>query len=476
MKMKIITILAFLALTATHSRGQSTNVTAKAGSEIIHTIRKEKLDLILPSAMRENNVDMWIHAIRPGNPDPLAKEFGSASGFLIFTDRGGDRIERAVFGGGHPDFFDIFGSREVSMAINGYDYGNLPSDIYDEITEFVAERNPRTIAVNTSEWLGIADGISHTQYLLLEKILGPEYSSRIVSAEHLITDFRDRRVMSEINAFSHALELQRDLLERSLSDEVITPGKTTLGEVGWWLQEEIHKKDLTNGYPTWISIPRVLYSANGERKALPDVRWWIHREDYVIQPGDLIAFDHNVSYLDYFKTDYKRYCYVMQEGETEVPEFIQSFFDRAIDARAILRANVKAGRTVKETLDAMVKAMEEEGYVYTPFIDIGTEDYKMVQKALGNSDKWGFSIDFHSLGINTGSLVTVGPSVAPFRKDRWPLTIHENHMFAFEYMIHTNIPQRPGFPLCINIEGDHIVTSKGVEWLHPPVENLLIIR
>ena len=42
--------------------------------------------------------------------------FGSASGYLIFTDRGGARIERALFGsGGHPDFFDIFGSRATSI-------------------------------------------------------------------------------------------------------------------------------------------------------------------------------------------------------------------------------------------------------------------------------------------------------------------------------------------------------------------------
>ena len=46
----------------------------------------DRLDLILPSAMRDNNVDMWIHAARQGNPDPLAYEFGRIGGFIIFTD------------------------------------------------------------------------------------------------------------------------------------------------------------------------------------------------------------------------------------------------------------------------------------------------------------------------------------------------------------------------------------------------------
>ena len=75
--------------------------TAKTGSEVLRLIRNEKLDLILPGAMRDNNVDMWIHVTRGGDPDPLAENFGSTSGYLIFTDLG-DRIRAGCvwFSGG----------------------------------------------------------------------------------------------------------------------------------------------------------------------------------------------------------------------------------------------------------------------------------------------------------------------------------------------------------------------------------------
>jgi hypothetical protein len=183
-----------------------------------------------------------------------------------------------------------------------------------------------------------------------------------------------------------------------------------------------------------------------------------------------------VRYLDYFATDYKRNAYILQEGETEVPENIQHALDRAMAAHDIIRANVKAGRTAGETLAVLVAALEEAGYIYTPFVDIGTEDYVMIQEALAGTDKSGFSIDLHSLGNNGGSLVTVGPSVSPFRSDRDHLEIHENHIFAFEYMVHTNLPERPGFPVSINIEGNHIVTSAGVEYLHPPNRGVILIH
>ena len=43
-------------------------------------IRRDKFDHVLPQAMRDNGVDMWIHVIRDRNPDGLASELGGQSG------------------------------------------------------------------------------------------------------------------------------------------------------------------------------------------------------------------------------------------------------------------------------------------------------------------------------------------------------------------------------------------------------------
>ncbi len=62
-------------------------------------IRRDKFDLVLPQVMKKNNIDMWIHVMREQIPDRFgAGELGSTSGVFVFTDRGGDRIERAVLG------------------------------------------------------------------------------------------------------------------------------------------------------------------------------------------------------------------------------------------------------------------------------------------------------------------------------------------------------------------------------------------
>jgi len=192
---------------------------SKQRYEILKLIRKEKFDLVLLGAMRDNHVDMWIHIVESGKKDPLALDLGGwfeyrawePIGYYIFTDRGGDRIERAILGGEDPDgLYDIIGS------------GN-------DLREFVEERDPKVIAVNISNSLPIANGLSHTAYLRLTKALGKKYSSRLVSAEKVITDFRVRRVQMEIIAFANACEIQRQIMEAGLKR--IKPGVTSREEI-----------------------------------------------------------------------------------------------------------------------------------------------------------------------------------------------------------------------------------------------------
>ena len=139
----------------------------------LNQLRSDKFDLVLPEAMRENNIDMWIVTNREGNFDPLYTDmregYVGSKGYYIFTDKGGDRIERAVLGiGGYlleeGGTYDYFGSG-------------------DELKAFVEARNPKRIGLNISKNFGGADGLTHSAYLELAEVLGKTYEDRFVSAE-----------------------------------------------------------------------------------------------------------------------------------------------------------------------------------------------------------------------------------------------------------------------------------------------------
>lgn len=100
-KIRIILLLVCMLFLVHELRAQAQEADVKM--DLLNLIRTEKFDFILPQAMRENNVDMWIHVLgsknsEEGHLDPLRLDMGGNTGYVIFTDRGGDRIERAAFG------------------------------------------------------------------------------------------------------------------------------------------------------------------------------------------------------------------------------------------------------------------------------------------------------------------------------------------------------------------------------------------
>ena len=408
--------------------------------ERMNQIRQEKFDLILPEVMRENGVDMWITVNREGFEDPLTDDFGrgyvGSYGYYVFTDRGGDRIERAVLGVGTAlvednGAYDIFGSPE-------------------ELKAFVEERDPRTIALNYARNIGAADGLSHTSHQKLTEELGATFAERFISAEKLASDFRSRRVASEIAAFAWAGEMSRNIAERVFSNEVITPGKTTLAEVAWWMREQ----QFENNLDTSFGMPSVYITGPDGFVALSN--------DHVIQRGDFLAIDWGVGYLNFY-TDMKRHAYVLREGETRLPASIQKAFDNGRAVRDILKNNIRAGRTAGETYELLVDEINRAGFTYMESFNQPTEDPDLVDVIIGS----------HSVG-NLGH--GIGPSIAWFNPERMTYMIRPTNLFSIELFAYTAIPEWGGKKLRIPLEDDAIVTDRGVEWLYPVNQKVLLIR
>ena len=419
---------------------------SKQAYETMRLIRREKMDLILPGAMRDNNVDMWIHVVQSANKDPLALDLGGwfefrawdPIGYYIFTDRGGYRIERIILGGEDEEgLYDISGSG-------------------DQLRRLVEERDPRVIAVNMSTSLPIANGLSHTAYLSMTDALGEKYSKRIISAENVITDFRVRRVQSEIVAFANALEIQRQIMEAALLR--IEPGITTPEEIGWWAADQLLAQGIGPSYQAaTLFLP---YRPNGATNG-------------VYQPGAFISWDMGIGYLN-FGTDIKRNAYILRDGEKDLPAGLKLAWARGMTAREILRKTFKVGRTAGESLEAIVAALEAADYVHTPSDD-RTSQYRDLVRALGDDRRSGFSIDFHATGNTSVGDATAGPSMAAWRSTTANIMVQPNYIFSLEFELNTWVPEwnrRIG----INFEDNAIVTNLGVEYLSPINENILIIR
>ncbi|MCG8468880.1 MAG: M24 family metallopeptidase [Gemmatimonadetes bacterium] len=431
----LLVLLLFAVLLPSPAHAQE----ARRRWERMSEMRREKFDLVLPEVMRENEIDMWITVRKEGLDDPLTPDFGlgyvNPVGYYVFTDRGGDRIERAALG--------VSG---YLLAENGaYDIVTSSFDL----AEFVRERDPGRIGVNMGENIGAADGLSYTSHRMLVETLGEPYASRLVSAEKLVSDFRARRVTSEIAGFAEAGEISRELAERALSNEVITPGVTALEDVAWWLMDRLLERGLGSsfGFPSiYITGPEGIEAVSSDR---------------IIQGGDVMMIDWGVCHLN-FCTDMKRVAYVLRSSETEAMPSVQHAFDRAIAAREVSRRAIRPGITARENMDRIGAALTEAGFNPIPF----------------NQPTAGPDTDVtweghHSVG-NLGH--GIGPSIATWNPRRLTFQVVPSNLLSIELFAYTPIPEWGGAKLRIPLEDDAVVTERGAEWLYPANRRLLLIK
>lgn len=372
-------------------------------------IRRDKFDFVLPQVMRDNKIDMWIHVIR----DWDLVNLGAAAGYGVFTDLGGDRIERALFS--YNDDVQDVGAYDVVNVIENSDLR------FANLREFVAKRDPVRIGVNFSERLQFADGISFEDYTLLVDAIGDRYAKRIVTADILVTDYLSGKVVSELVGFGQSGTALAERMGGRFKG--IEPGVTVLSD-----------------------IPGKVFIRDRDGRES-------FQNDYIIQRGDLVSTPL-VS------------VYILREGETELPPEYQELWEHGMAVRRILRKNIFPGRTGKETLDFLIGKLEEAGYVYT--------DRDRYNRNL-DPEKTQVHLDLHTMGV-ADELIgpRISPLGPDWVRD---LTIPLNHTFTLEYMIHMPVPKwGKGKHLYLPFHDPGVATERGVEFPYPPVDKIYVIR
>ena len=190
---------------------------------------KKRLDTLLLPMMRQQKIDMWIVTNEEFHADPVTEyiappiPYVGRRDFFIFADRGGDKLDRIAL------------VRYPEEALKSFfEVLNPPGrDIAATLRKIVDERKPKTIALNMGGTRGATVGLTHDAYNFLAETLGSDNASHFVSATPLIVEYMDTRLPEELEHYRTAVALTDILTQRAFSNEVITPGKTTVGDVRW---------------------------------------------------------------------------------------------------------------------------------------------------------------------------------------------------------------------------------------------------
>ncbi len=247
----------------------------------------KRFDMVLLPMMRRHNVSMWIVTNEEFHSDSVTEYIAPPIPYV-----------------GRRDFFVLFDNGKTldKIAVVRYSEEHLkrfytvvspPRDKTAEILrKIVEDRNPKTIALNFGGGRGHSDGITHDSYKFLAGALGKDYEARFVSGGKFITDYLDTRLPEELEHYRNAVLVTDILTRRAFSNEVVTPGKTTVGDVRWWLLQQVNNLGLTVWFQPDLRVQRQSKTNETSQQFLS-----VADENLVLEPGDLIHVDFGLNYM-----------------------------------------------------------------------------------------------------------------------------------------------------------------------------------
>ncbi|MBF7074559.1 aminopeptidase P family protein [Glaciecola sp. MH2013] len=403
-------------------------------------IRKERIQTLLPQALKAADVDAWLVICRENNNDPLAEHIGCENAgqtavFLFHTqpeDKAADFHSMAFSPSGESTALRDSNvvNEVVSVARN--------SSALSLAVNYIKQQNFKRIAINISATNAQADGLSYTQYQALTKELGDEFSQRLRSADEVVYQWLSVKLPSEVEIMRRAAALTAKWQIEAYQQ--IVPGVTTDADVAAYLKAKMREAGVGDAW-----APEQNPNVNSGTD-----RGHSHATAKVIQAGDVIQTDFGIRVFDRWVTDIQRFAYVLKEGEITAPEDIARYWENAKEGRSAAFKAMKPG----------VKGIEVDAA------------QRAVMKARGSLPlMWstGHPVGYvaHDTGPNLGGSRAVSVRPASNRK------LAKGMTFAFDGFFSWYLPD--GQAKTISVEEMVVINAKVAEYLIPPQQDLVLI-
>lgn len=405
--------------------------------DVREDILRTRLGAPLLAMMKRHSVDVWVVVNEEFNTDPVVPiivppiPMVGRRDIFVFVNNG-DKIDR----------YAILRYNEERVG-NHYRVMLPPREkIAEELKRIVDERNPKTIALNMGGTRGQQNGLSHDSYQYLVESLGPANEKKFVSAAALLTEFMDTRVSLELEHYRNAVHLTDLITQRALSNEVIVPGKTTVGDVRWWMLQQVSDHGLTAWFQPDLRVQRQAAKTDMTGPFLD-----VAKESEVIQRGDLIHVDFGLDYMG-LSTDWQKMAYVLKPGEKAAPAGLQAALKNTNKLQDIIFSIARAGMTGGDVYSRSIAKAKQEG------IEASIYSHPLGFQGHG----LGPSIDFR------GSVGGGASKILP------------NSIMSIELNTATAVPEWGGQKVTMMAEDDAVMTSSGYQFIRPRQTELYIIK
>jgi Xaa-Pro dipeptidase len=401
-------------------------------------IRKERIEKLLPEAMKASGIDSWIVICRENNNDPLAlhvggENAGGTAAFLFFLTDGKVRSIAITPAGEAAALKDIDLQDEVIVMEGG-------KDIYEYINEFLGKYNPQRIGINSSG-RSVSDGLSYTQRRQLESRLSEEFVKRLSSSDELVVEWLSVKLPEEIEIMKEAAKLTEQLQIEAYQN--VIPGKTSDADVALFLKRRMKELGVEDAWAP-DQNPNVNSGID---------RGHSHATGKIIQAGDFIQTDFGIKVYGVWVTDIQRFAYVLHEGENDPGNDILQKWENAKRGSRIAAGAIKPGVKGYEVDKAQREWMQQAGSLPVMWSTGHPVGY------------WA-----HDVGPALGGGHRENPHPEALR------ILKPGQVFAYDGFFSWYLNGESGNTKTISVEEMIVVTESGSEYLIKPQEDLILIK
>ncbi len=400
----------------------------KERAAVYNEILRWRLDNIIPELMRKEGIDLWLVINREYNEDPVYMSMmpeptmnARRTSILMFHDRVPDKGVARLSG-------SYYGSRGWFEGT----WTDKSKKQFESLAGVIKKLNPKKIGIDVSPTYRFGDGLTASLKETLVQHLGPELSSRLVSAENLCLGWLETRSPREISLYRHICGIAHDIISEFYSNQVITPDITTTDDVVWWIRQRITDVGLETWFQPSINVQR----SPKDKELYKDTPG-------VIRRGDLVHCDVGIVYLG-LCTDMQLQAYVCRIGEEDAPEGLKKALARANGVAEIFMGEFQAGRTGNDITDTAMQKATDAGL--RPLI---------YSHPLG--------VHGHAAGVSMDARPVQNAPEGIRKEMEYPLNY--NTAYAIEFSSTTSIPEWGGKDVRIGFEEDGIFTKNGCRFI-----------
>lgn len=401
-----------------------------------------KRHAMLLDMMRKHDIQMWIVVNEEFHDDPLSqyiappRPYTGNRDFFLFVDTGGPQLRKVAVTGYSEDNLKRF-----------FESPDEPKPINIVLPELVDRYQPKRIAMNYGGRRGVTRSLTRDTYVDLVNLLGPEAQKRVVSAADLIEEYLDTRIPEEMEYYTRAVQLTESLARRALSSEVITPGRTTVGDVRNWLYDAMWAAGVRTWFQQDLRVQR-----RGMTKASSRGFLAVAPESTVIRRGDVVHLDFGITVMG-FDTDWQKMAYVLRPGEQDVPAGLKAAMKNSNTLQDVLmKTYSRPGALVSDVYDSTMAEMKRRGITAQIYSHpIGNQGHGL-----------GAAIDFRS-----AQRPELGATGKRLRKGSY---------ISIELNTRTPVPEWDGQEVFVMFEDDAHLTDEGWVFFRPRQERWYLIR